>query len=108
MVEHFSQYLPPPDAVKILIVLALSFLIGLEREEHEAKGDYSFGGVRTFPLIGLVGYAVALLSRDQLVPLSIGVCRGGCVSLELYRYRLSSCGQALAEARPALQLKFRA
>jgi hypothetical protein len=85
MVEHFSQYLPPPDAVKILIVLAFSFLIGLEREEHEAKGDYSFGGVRTFPLIGLVGYAVALLSRDQLVPLSIGVCRDhGCTGEESF------------------------
>jgi len=40
------------------MVLALSFLIGLEREEHKASGEqYSFGGVRTFPLIGLIGYA---------------------------------------------------
>ena len=34
MTEHFSQFLPPPEAVKILIVLVLSFLIGLEREEQ--------------------------------------------------------------------------
>ena len=66
MATELSQLLPPPEAVKILIVLVLSFLIGLEREEHKAGGDYSFGGVRTFPIIGLVGYAVALLSRDQL------------------------------------------
>ena len=72
MVGHFSQFLPPPEALKILTVLLLSFLIGLEREEHKANGDYSFGGVRTFPLIGLVGYAVALLSKDQLMPLAIG------------------------------------
>jgi uncharacterized membrane protein (DUF4010 family) len=98
MGEHFSQFLPPPEAVKILIVLALSFLIGLEREEHKAEGDYSFGGVRTFPLIGLVGYAVALLSKDQLVPLSIGFAVVGAFLLMSYRYRLSSCGQALAEA----------
>jgi len=26
----------PPDAVKILLTLFLSFLIGLEREEHKA------------------------------------------------------------------------
>ena len=39
----------PPEALKILLVLFLSFLIGLEREEHKvAVGSYSFGGVRTF------------------------------------------------------------
>jgi hypothetical protein len=36
----------PPDAVKIVLVLFLSFLVGLEREEHKtAAGSYSFGGV---------------------------------------------------------------
>jgi len=63
----------PPEAAKLLLVLFLSFLIGLEREEHsiEAK-SYSFGGVRTFPLIGLIGYSIALLCGTQLLPLSIG------------------------------------
>lgn len=98
MVEHFSQFLPPPEAVKILIVLALSFLIGLEREERKAEGDYSFGGVRTFPLIGLVGYAVALLSKDQLVPLSIGFAVVGAFLLMSYRHRLAACGQSVADA----------
>jgi len=97
MVEHYSQLLPPPDAVKILIVLVLSFLIGLEREEHKADGDYSFGGVRTFPLIGLVGYAVALLSKDQVLPLSIGFAVVGAFLLMAYRHKLSA-GEALAEA----------
>ncbi len=63
----------PPDAVKIVLVLFLSFLIGLEREDHKAQsGTYSFGGVRTFPLIGLLGYSLALLSGNQLLPLTIG------------------------------------
>ena len=63
----------PPEAVQILLVLFLSFLIGLEREEHKATvGHYSFGGVRTFPLIGLIGYAMALLSGTQLVPVTLG------------------------------------
>lgn len=40
----------PPDAVKIVLVLFLSFLIGLEREERKTvAGSYSFGGVRTSP-----------------------------------------------------------
>src|SRR5208283_3603838 len=97
MAGHFSQYLPPPEALKILIVLVLSFLIGLEREEHKAAGDYAFGGVRTFPLIGLVGYAVALLSKDQLLPLSIGFAVVGAFLLMSYRHKLSGA-QALAES----------
>lgn len=62
----------PPDFFKITLVLFLSFLIGLEREEHKAAGMYSFGGVRTFPLIGLVGYCMALLSGAQVLPLILG------------------------------------
>ena len=89
MAGNFSQLLPPPKALELFIVLVLSFLIGLEREEHKADGDYSFGGVRTFPLIGLVGYAVALLSKDQLVPLSIGFAVVGAFLLMSYRHKLS-------------------
>ncbi len=63
-----------PDAVKIVLVLFLSFLVGLEREERKtAGGKYSFGGVRTFPLIGLVGYATAYLSGNQVLPVVIGL-----------------------------------
>jgi len=62
----------PPEAVKIVLILFLSFLIGLEREEHKAGGSYSFGGVRTFPLIGLIGYSLALVSGAQLLPLTVG------------------------------------
>ena len=97
MAGNFSQFLPPPEAMKILIVLVLSFLIGLEREEHKVDGDYSFGGVRTFPLIGLVGYAVALLSKDQLVPLSIGFAVVGAFLLMSYRHKLSAA-QVVAES----------
>lgn len=63
----------PPEGVKIVLVLFLSFLVGLEREEHKTGAErYVFGGVRTFPLIGLLGYAMALLSKDQLLPVTLG------------------------------------
>ena len=63
----------PPEGVKILLVLFLSFLVGLEREEHKTEDQpYLFGGVRTFPLIGLIGYAMALLSGGQLLPVTLG------------------------------------
>ena len=73
MLGSFEQALPP-EAFKILLVLFLSFLVGLDREEHKTAGaKYAFGGIRTFPLIGLVGYATAYLSGDQVMPILIGL-----------------------------------
>ncbi len=63
----------PQEGFKLLLVLFLSFLVGLEREEHVAGDAHkSFGGVRTFPLIGLMGYAMALLAGSQLWPVALG------------------------------------
>lgn len=77
------------DAVKILLVLFLSFLIGFEREEHKAVGKaYGFGGVRTFPLIGLIGYSAALLSGTQLLPLALGFLVVGSFLVLSYWYKL--------------------
>jgi uncharacterized membrane protein (DUF4010 family) len=78
-----------PDAVKIILVLFLSFLIGLEREERKTGGGYSFGGVRTFPLIGLIGYSVALLSGAQLMPVALGFLVVGSFLLLSYWHKLS-------------------
>ncbi len=84
----------PPDAVKIVLVLFLSFLVGLEREEHKtAAGGYSFGGVRTFPLIGLLGYSIALLSGAQLLPVILGFLVVGGFLLLSYWHKLS-CSEA--------------
>lgn len=81
----------PPDAVKIVLVLFLSFLIGLEREDHKAQGgSYSFGGVRTFPLIGLIGYSIALVSGTQLLPLTIGFLVVAGFLLLSYWHKLST------------------
>jgi uncharacterized membrane protein (DUF4010 family) len=80
----------PPEAVKIILVLFLSFLIGLEREEHKAEAvSYSFGGVRTFPLIGLIGYSIALLSGPQLLPLTVGFLVTAAFLLLSYWHKLS-------------------
>ena len=63
----------PPDAVKVFLVLFLSFFIGLEREEHKTTaGWYAFGGIRTFPLIGLIGFSIAMLAGSQPLPLTAG------------------------------------
>src|ERR1039458_1265320 len=83
----------PPEAVKIALVLFLSFLIGLEREEHKAaNGAYSFGGVRTFPLIGLIGYSIALVSGTQLLPFTIGFLVIASFLLLSYWHKLTCTG----------------
>ena len=80
----------PLEGVKILLVLFLSFLIGLDREEHKSvAGSYLFGGVRTFPLIGLIGYSIALLSGAQLLPVVLGFLVVGGFLLLSYWHKLS-------------------
>lgn len=81
----------PPDAVKIVLVLFLSFLIGLEREEHKAEGStYSFGGVRTFPLIGLIGFSVALMAGAVMLPLAVGLLVVAAFLLVSYWHKIAA------------------
>ncbi len=88
MADRFLQVLPP-EGVKILLTLFLCFLIGLEREERRAAGQrYLFGGVRAYPLIGLIGYAMALLSGGQLLPLTVGFGVIGAFLWLSYRHKL--------------------
>ncbi|MFI5165113.1 MAG: MgtC/SapB family protein [Thermoanaerobaculales bacterium] len=92
---HALVALIHPEAVKILLVLFLSFLLGLEREGRKAHGGhYLFGGVRTFPLIGLVGYAMALVAGTQLLPVAAGFVVVGAFMLVSYRHKLATAEDA--------------
>jgi len=87
----------PPEGVKIIVVLFLSFLVGIEREEHRAvepPGRYYFGGVRTFPLIGLIGYALTLLSGTQLLPVVAGFAVVSAFLWLSYQNKLRAGGPA--------------
>jgi len=84
----------PPEGVKIVLTLFLCFLIGLEREEHRASPEggkrYGFGGVRAFPLIGLIGYSMALLSGSGILPLTVGFGVIGAFLWLSYRHKLET------------------
>lgn len=82
--------LVPPEGLKIAITLFLCFLIGLEREDHKAGEPYSFGGVRTFPLIGLLGYALSLLSGPSYLPLTLGFAVVGGFMMLSFAHKLSA------------------
>lgn len=85
----------PPEGFKILLTLFLSFLIGLEREERKGTaGHYVFGGVRTFPLLGLLGYATALISGDQALPQSFAFAVVGSFLLASYLHKLKTSEEA--------------
>jgi uncharacterized membrane protein (DUF4010 family) len=86
--EQFVQFLP---GIKIVLVLFLSFLVGLEREEHKAnESHYAFGGVRTFPLIGLIGYTIALLGGKQLLLEILGFLVVGGFLMLSYWHKVST------------------
>jgi uncharacterized membrane protein (DUF4010 family) len=83
------------DAFKILLVLSLSFLLGLEREGRKAQaGHYIFGGVRTFPLIGLLGYAIALIAGTEILPVALGFVVVGAFLLVSYLHKLAAAEEA--------------
>ena len=81
----------PPEGAKILLVLFLSFLLGLEREERRTAAEhYSFGGVRTYPLIGLIGYAASLLSGGQILPVMLGFAIVGGFLMLAYQHKVAT------------------
>ena len=83
------QYIPKQGA-QIVLVLFLSFLVGLQREEQKAAPQpYHFGGVRSFPLLGLLGYALCLVSNGSLVLPGIGLAVIGAFLWQSYRHKLA-------------------
>ena len=84
-------HLLPPEGAKILLVLFLSFLTGLEREERRSTSEhYSFGGVRTYPLIGLIGYATSLLAAGEILPVMLGFAVVGGFLMLSYQHKVTT------------------
>ncbi|MCF8266879.1 MAG: MgtC/SapB family protein [Ignavibacteriales bacterium] len=46
----------------LFITLLIGVLIGAEREKRKKPGDRDFGGIRTFPIVALLGYLSAFLA----------------------------------------------
>jgi uncharacterized membrane protein (DUF4010 family) len=63
----------PPELAGFAVTLGLSLLIGFEREEQRPDdADGFFGGIRTFPLIGLGGFLLVEVF-DSPIPFSVGL-----------------------------------
>lgn len=87
---ELTRYVPP-EALKLTLTLALSFLLGIEREQHKSQAaHYALGGIRTFPLIGLIGYAFAVLGHEQALPIALGFAVVGGLMILSYRHKLAA------------------
>lgn len=86
-----EQYnLAAGDVFGIAVTLALTFVLGLEREEAGARDRASVvAGVRTIPIIGLLGHSLALLSSGSLLPVSMGLGVVGAFLLVNYWFKLA-------------------
>jgi uncharacterized membrane protein (DUF4010 family) len=77
------------DVFEIAVTLALTFVLGLEREEagaHRHAGVVA--GVRTSPVIGLLGHALGLLSPSSLLPAAVVFAVVGAFLLVGYWHKL--------------------
>jgi len=72
-----------PELAGFVLTLALSLLIGFEREElRDGRPRSFFGGVRTFPLIGLAAFLLRIGFPGSALPYSVGlVVLGGLLIL---------------------------
>ena len=85
----------PPEAVRILLVLFLSFLLGTRAGGAEGTaGHYMFGGVRTFPLLGLMGYGAGADLRTQLSSWRSGLLAVSAFMVVSYWHKLENSEDA--------------
>jgi len=84
-----------PEA--IALSLGLSFLFGLAFEDFYAAAPNRPGGVRTFPLLALLGLALYLLDPVRLVGFATGLALVGGWLFAWYRARMA--GEPGAETR---------
>jgi len=71
---------------KILITFLIGLLIGVERERRKQEGETSFAGIRTYPMIALMGLTSALLTQliGAVVFVVIMLSFTGLILIEYY------------------------
>lgn len=63
-----------PSVARFLLLLGLGFFFGLAFEEFHARANQARpGGVRSFPLLALIGALLYQLDPDRLIPMSVGL-----------------------------------
>lgn len=60
--EAYLQELLGPYMLGAVVSLGIGLILGLEREYDKLKGELGFAGIRTFPIVTLLGYVMGHLS----------------------------------------------
>lgn len=79
----------PPELAGFLLALALGLLIGIEREEHRPKGP---GGIRTFPLLAIIGFLLTKAFPLTPLPFAVGLATLGAL-LAICHWHTSRLGE---------------
>lgn len=68
---------------KILLAILVGLLIGIERERRKREGDKAFAGIRTYPMISMLGMVAALLVNIINVYVYIAIFFGFSVLISI-------------------------
>lgn len=68
---------------KILLAILVGLLIGIERERRKREGDKAFAGIRTYPMISMLGMIAALLVNIINVYVYIAIFCGFSVLISI-------------------------
>ena len=60
--ETYLHELLGPYMLGILVSLAIGLILGLEREYDKLKDEWGFAGIRTFPIVTILGFVMGHLS----------------------------------------------
>lgn len=64
----------PPSILRLLLLIGLGLFLGLTFEDFYARANQKRpGGIRTFPLLALIGALLYRLDPTHLVPVSVGL-----------------------------------
>ncbi len=61
--EAYLIELLGPYMLGVLVSLAIGLMLGLEREYDKIRDEAGFAGIRTFPIVTLLGYTLGVLSE---------------------------------------------
>lgn len=61
--DDYLQDLIGPYMLGVLISLAIGLILGLEREYDKIKDENGFAGIRTFPIVTILGFALGNLTQ---------------------------------------------
>jgi uncharacterized membrane protein (DUF4010 family) len=77
------------DVVGIAVTLALTFVLGLEREESAAGQHLPIvAGVRTVPIVGLLGHVLVLIAAGSFLPFVVGFAVIGGFLIAEYHFKM--------------------